>query len=143
MTTKGMNFVHTFNVCCSDELRCEKSKTRMWFSSTCQGLAPSLKYIGQRSNSRSFSSIIKLTTAPCVQLPLSTSCKKVIYLVWYRKLERFLPRNQHTQRKLLNFENPCNGEVSKSAKMQLSKSIFYVKNLWNVSQSFFYWKILI
>ena len=31
------------------------------------------------------------------------------------KLERFLPQNQHTQRKLLNFENWVNGEVSKSA----------------------------
>ena len=29
------------------------------------------------------------------------------------KLERFLPTNQHTQRKLLNFENWVNGEVSK------------------------------
>ena len=29
------------------------------------------------------------------------------------KLERFLPKNQHTQRKLLNFENWINGEVSK------------------------------
>ena len=27
-------------------------------------------------------------------------------------LERFLPKNQHTQRKLLNFENWVNGEVS-------------------------------
>ena len=32
------------------------------------------------------------------------------------KLERFLPKNQHTQRKLLNFENWISGEVSKSAK---------------------------
>ena len=32
------------------------------------------------------------------------------------KLERFLPKNKHTQRKLLNFENWVNGEVSKSAK---------------------------
>jgi hypothetical protein len=31
------------------------------------------------------------------------------------KLERFLPKNQHTQ--LLNFENWCSGEVSKSAKI--------------------------
>ena len=31
------------------------------------------------------------------------------------KLERFLPKNEHTQRKLLNFENWCNGEVSKRA----------------------------
>ena len=29
------------------------------------------------------------------------------------KLERFLPKNQHTQRKLLNFENWVDGEVSK------------------------------
>ena len=29
------------------------------------------------------------------------------------KLERFLPKNQHTQRKSLNFENWVNGEVSK------------------------------
>ena len=35
------------------------------------------------------------------------------------KLERFLPKNQHTQRKLLNFENWVNGEVSKSAKIWL------------------------
>ena len=32
------------------------------------------------------------------------------------KWERFLPKNQHTQRKFLNFENWTNGEVSKSAK---------------------------
>ena len=29
------------------------------------------------------------------------------------KLERFLPKNQHAQRKFLNFENWVNGEVSK------------------------------
>ena len=29
------------------------------------------------------------------------------------KLERFLPKNQHTQRKLLNFENWVSGELSK------------------------------
>ena len=33
------------------------------------------------------------------------------------KSKRFLPKNQHTQRKLLNFENWVNGEVSKSAKI--------------------------
>ena len=32
------------------------------------------------------------------------------------KLEGFLPK-RHTQRKLMNLENWCNGEVSKSAKM--------------------------
>ena len=40
------------------------------------------------------------------------------------KLKRYLPKNQHTQRKFLNFENWCNGEVSKSAKIGLSRSIF-------------------
>ena len=45
----------------------------------------------------------------------------VIYSLWQyglwsfqtggTKLERFLPKNQHTQRKLLNFENWVNGEV--------------------------------
>ena len=29
------------------------------------------------------------------------------------KLEIFLPKNQHTQRKLLNFYNWCSGELSK------------------------------
>ena len=32
------------------------------------------------------------------------------------KLEKNLPKNQHTRRKFLNFENWTNGEVSKSAK---------------------------
>ena len=32
------------------------------------------------------------------------------------ELERFLPKNQHTQRKLLNFENWVKGEVSKVPK---------------------------
>ena len=43
------------------------------------------------------------------------------------KLERFLPKNQHTQRKLLNFENWVNGEVSKIGhhfrKLMLSKIV--------------------
>ena len=48
------------------------------------------------------------------------------------KLERFLPKNQHTHRKLLNFEFWINGELSK----RLSKSIFYVKNHPNLPQFF-------
>ena len=40
------------------------------------------------------------------------------------KLARFLPKNQHTQRKLLNFQFWINGELSKSDKILLSKSIF-------------------
>ena len=59
------------------------------------------------------------------------------------KLERFLPKNQNTQRKWLKFENWVNGEVSKSAKIWLSKSIFYVKNYPNLSQFFFHWRISI
>ena len=39
----------------------------------------------------------------------------------YSKLERFLPRNQHTQRKLLNFR--INGELSKIVHHYSSKVI--------------------
>ena len=83
-------------------------------------------------------------------IPRDTSMPKYLLssLWWYwlssfqgrgTKLERFLPKNQHTQRKLLNFENLCNGEVSKSAKISHSKSIFYDKNHWN---HFSYTKIM-
>ena len=54
---------------------------------------------------------------------LLSNILKDIYLLWQyglrsfqaggTKLERFLPKNLHTQRKLLNFENWVNGEVSK------------------------------
>ena len=52
------------------------------------------------------------------------------------KLERFLPKNQYTLRKywILRIENWVNGEVSNSAKISLSKSIFYVKNYPNLFQ---------
>ena len=33
------------------------------------------------------------------------------------KLERFLPQNQHTERKSFNFENWCSGEASNIAKI--------------------------
>ena len=36
-----------------------------------------------------------------------------IFQTGVTKLEIFLPENQHTQRKLLNFEHLVNGEVSK------------------------------
>ena len=52
------------------------------------------------------------------------------------KLERFLPMNQLTKRKLLDFEFWINVELSKSAKIWLSKSIFYVKNHPNLSHFF-------
>ena len=49
------------------------------------------------------------------------------------KLERFLPKNQQTQRKLLNFENWVNGEVSKighhrDAEMRKIRIIFDIEN---------------
>ena len=59
------------------------------------------------------------------------------------KLERFLPQNQHTQRKLLKFEYWVNGKVSKSVKIWLSEAIFHVKNYPNLSQFFFHWRISI
>ena len=39
------------------------------------------------------------------------------------KLERFLPKNQHTQRKSLNFENWVNGEVQKLGIILENKGI--------------------
>ena len=35
------------------------------------------------------------------------------------KLERFLPKNQHTQRKLLNFENWISGGPQKFSKIRV------------------------
>ena len=68
-------------------------------------------------------------------------CKVWQYGLWSfqtggTKLERFLPKNHHTQRKLLNFDNWVNGEVSKSAKIWLSKSIFCIKNYPKLSHFF-------
>ena len=42
---------------------------------------------------------------------------RVVKFSSFLKLERFSSKNQHTQKKLLNFENWCSGEVSKSAKI--------------------------
>ena len=47
------------------------------------------------------------------------NCKLWQYGLWSlqtggTKLDRFLPKNQHTQRKLLNFENWVSGDVSKN-----------------------------
>ena len=55
------------------------------------------------------------------QVLIQHVCTLQQYRLWsfqmgYTKLERFLPKNQPTQRKFLNFENWTNGEVSKSAK---------------------------
>ena len=44
--------------------------------------------------------------------------------------------------KLFNFEYWCSGDLSKSAKSLLSKSIFYVKNHSNLSDFFYQIQIL-
>ena len=51
----------------------------------------------------------------------------------YAKLESFLAKNHHAQRKVLNLANWCSGEVSKSAKILP----FYVKNHRNLSDFVF------
>ena len=65
----------------------------------------------------------KIYSTPCVHHSTSTSLTSlrsyimVIQIVefssWGYKFGKFLPKNQHTQMKLLNFENWCNGEVLK------------------------------
>ena len=55
-------------------------------------------------------------------------CGLLSFQVGGTKLERFLPKNQLTQRKILNFENWCNGEVSKSAKFDF-RSQFCIPRL--------------
>ena len=58
-----------------------------------------------------------------------------------KKLERFLPKDQHTQRKLSNFENWISGEVSKSAKspnlLTFKVNFLYQKLSESFSISFF------
>ena len=71
---------------------------------------------------------ISFHTAAMFSLPREwTDCKAKSFFWWRRiwqyglwsfqaggtKLERFLHKNQHTQRKLLNFENWVHGKVSK------------------------------
>ena len=53
------------------------------------------------------------------------------------KLERFLPKNQHTKRKLLNFENWVYGEVSKirHQKMSIKKDILQWKTIEKYSNN--------
>ena len=55
-------------------------------------------------------------------------------------LERFLPKNQHTQRKLLNFENWVSGEVSKNAKSPnlLTFKVNFLYKKLSESFSFFF-----
>ena len=42
------------------------------------------------------------------------------------KLGRFLPKNQHTQRKLFNFENWISGGLRSFKKIDFYKSIIFI-----------------
>ena len=53
------------------------------------------------------------------------------------KLERFLPKNQHTKRKLMNFEFWINGELSKSAKIDF-QSQFAMSKIIQIFLNFFF-----
>ena len=53
------------------------------------------------------------------------------------KLEKVLLKNENIQRKIFNFDNWCNGKMSKSSKTGVSKSVFYIKNYQNHSQFLF------
>ena len=56
------------------------------------------------------------------------------------KLERFLPKNQHTQRNLLNFENWVSGEVSKRCKITKPldfQSQFSISKIIRIFPNFF------
>ena len=82
---------------------------------------------------------------------LAAQCRIWQYGLWSfqtggTKLERFLPMNQHTQRKFMNFENWTNGEVSKSAKspnLPVFKVNFLYQKLSESFSIFFQWRISI
>ena len=62
------------------------------------------------------------------------------------KLERFLPKNQHNQKKLSNFENWVSGELSKSQKspdILTFKVNFLCQKLFKSFSIFFHWRISI
>ena len=68
-----------------------------------------------------------LLFAKAVKSSLQKKDVKLLHTLWQyglwrfqvggTKLEIYLPKNQHTQRKLLNFEFWINGKLSKSAKI--------------------------
>ena len=73
-----------------------------------------------RNDKKSKKDITLLTNCPmCTLVRYSSGAQygntgcRIFKWVGGTKLERFLPRNQHAQRKLLNFENRISGEVSK------------------------------
>ena len=62
------------------------------------------------------------------QIAQANACRLWHYRLWSfktrdTKLERFLHKNQHAQRKLLNFEFWINGELSKTGRHFSNKVI--------------------
>ena len=51
------------------------------------------------------------------------------------KLERFFHKNQHAQRKLLNFENWTSGEPQYLAKIRVFKVDYFIRPLFLVPKS--------
>jgi hypothetical protein len=56
---------------------------------------------------------------------LADTCLVWHFRLWDTKLEIFLHKNQHTQRKLLNFENWTNGEPQQLAKIRVFKVDYF------------------
>jgi hypothetical protein len=50
------------------------------------------------------------------------------------KLERFLPKNQHTRRKLFNFENWISGDLRSFQKSEFLKSIIFIFSVKKIPQ---------
>ena len=51
------------------------------------------------------------------------------------KLERFLPKNQHSQRKFLNFENWTNGSLSSLQKSEFLSLLFHSSIIYGAKTS--------
>ena len=72
-----------------------------------------------------------------LKLQVKVYCRVWHYRLWSfkardTKLERFLHKNQHTQSKLLNFENWTNGEPQELAKIRVFKVDYFILPLFLV-----------
>ena len=65
----------------------------------------------------------------------------VHFLLWLSSFQKwgtkYLPKNQHTQRKLLNFENWCSGRCQKKPKFDFQSQFSMSKIIWIFLNSFF------
>ena len=78
--------------------------------------------------------ILRGGTKKCT-IPYKTLRKLLQYGLWsfqmgYTRLEKILHKNQHTQSKLLNFENWTNGEPQQLAKIRLCKVDYFILPLF-------------